>query len=225
MKKSVMVVDSVAVKKRPGIRKRQKERRPGQILEAAFTEFSEKGYAGARVVDVARRVGVTKGTVYFYFPTKADLFKAVVRTRLNPVFKRIEAMASEDPSESATALLRRHIVAGYDEFVRNAQSVEFMRLMLVEGSRVPEIVEFYVSDLMGHGYKGIQDVLKRGVASGEFRPDALEIFGRFPEMLLSPAIHINMMRLMVGDRATVDIERYMEAHVDLILNGLNARGD
>ena len=62
---------------RVGIRKRQKQLRPGQILEAAFTEFSEKGYAGARIVDVARRVGVTKGTVYFYFPTKADLFKAV----------------------------------------------------------------------------------------------------------------------------------------------------
>ncbi len=223
MKKCVMVGGSTATKKRPGIRKRQKERRPGQILEAAFTEFSEKGYAGARVVDVARRVGVTKGTVYFYFPTKADLFKAVVRTRLNPIFKRIEAMSAEDPSESASALLRRHIVAGYNEFVRTPQSVEFMRLMLVEGSRVPEIVDFYVSDLMGHGYKGIQDVLERGVASGEFRPDALEIFGKFPEMLLSPAIHINMMHLMIGDRARMDIESYVEAHIDLVLNGLKKR--
>lgn len=208
--------------KRPGIRKRQKERRPGQILEAAFAEFSEKGYAGARVVDVARRVGVTKGTVYFYFPTKADLFKAVVRTRLNPILQRIDKMSTEDPTESASSLLRRHIVAGYNEFVRNPQSVEFLRLMLVEGSRVPEIVDFYVSDLMGHGYKGIASVLKRGVESGEFRPDILEKFADFPDIVLSPAMQINLRYLMVGDRANIDIDRYMEAHIDLVLNGLKA---
>jgi AcrR family transcriptional regulator len=223
MKKCVMLGASKTTNGRPpGLRKRQKERRPGQILEAAFAEFSEKGYAGARVVDVARRVGVTKGTVYFYFPTKADLFKAVVRTRLRPVLERIAQMSTEDPTESASSLLRRHIIAGYNEFVRNPQSIEFFRLMLVEGSRVPEIVDFYVNELMGHGYKGIEDVLKRGVESGEFRPDVLERFGEFPQIVLSPSMQVNLMYLMVGDRANIDIDRYMEAHVDLVLNGLRA---
>ena len=207
---------------RVGIRKRQKEQRPGQILDAAFTEFSEKGYAGARVVDVARRVGVTKGTVYFYFPTKADLFKAVVRTHLQPIFERIENMSAEDPTESATSLLRRQIKAGYDEFVRSPQSVEFMRLMVIEGSRVPEIVDFYVNDLMGHGYQSLIDLLKRGVENGEFRSDAIECFGEFPNLIFSPAIHINMMQLMVGGTASIDIDRYMEAHIDLVLNGLRS---
>lgn len=205
---------------RPGVRKRQKEQRPGQILEAAFAEFSEKGYAGARVVDVARRVGVTKGTVYFYFPSKADLFKAVVRTHLNPILERIERMSTENPGESASDLLRRQIKAGYDEFIRNPQSVEFLRLLLVEGSRVPEIVDFYVTDLMGHDHNAIKDVLKRGVETGEFRPDVLDRFGEFPDMITSPGMLINMMQLMVGDRANIDIDRYMNAHIDLVLNGL-----
>lgn len=222
MKLCIMLGEADISKNRPGVRKRQKERRPGQILEAAFAEFSEKGYAGARVVDVARRVGVTKGTVYFYFPTKADLFKAVVRTRLNPILERIEQMSAEDPRESASDLLRRQIKAGYDEFIRNPQSVEFMRLLLVEGSRVPEIVDFYVTDLMGHSHQSIKNVLKRGVEAGEFRPDVLERFGEFPDMILSPGMQINMMQLMVGDRANIDIDRYMEAHIDLVLNGLKS---
>ncbi len=207
---------------RTGIRKRQKEQRPGQILDAAFTEFSEKGYAGARIVDVARRVGVTKGTVYFYFPTKADLFKAVVRTHLQPIFERMENLSAENPNESASNLLRRQISAGYHEFVKSPQSVEFMRLMVIEGSRVPEIVDFYVNDLMGHGYETLLAVLKRGVASGEFRSDTLEKFAEFPNIIFSPAMHINMMQLMVGDKASIDVDRYMEAHIDLILHGLKA---
>ena len=217
-----MLGDPDISNQRVGIRKRQKEQRPGQILEAAFAEFSEKGYAGARVVDVARRVGVTKGTVYFYFPTKADLFKAVVRTHLQPIFERIEKLSAEDPAESATSLLRRQIKAGYDEFVCSPQSVEFMRLMVIEGSRVPEIVDFYVNDLMGHGYQSLIDLLKRGVENGEFRSDAIEAFGEFPNLIFSPAIHINMMQLMVGDTASIDIDRYMEAHINLVLNGLRA---
>jgi len=217
-----MLGDTDISNQRVGIRKRQKEQRPGQILEAAFAEFSEKGYAGARVVDVARRVGVTKGTVYFYFPTKADLFKAVVRTHLQPIFERIEKLSAEDPRESATSLLRRQIKAGYDEFVCSPQSVEFMRLMVIEGSRVPEIVDFYVNDLMGHGHQSLIDLLKRGVENGEFRSDAIEVFGEFPNLIFSPAIHINMMQLMVGDTASIDIDRYMEAHINLVLNGLRA---
>ncbi|HKJ73274.1 MAG TPA: TetR/AcrR family transcriptional regulator [Alphaproteobacteria bacterium] len=217
-----MVARTKASSKSTGIRKRQKEQRPGQILEAAFTEFSEKGYAGARVVDVARRVGVTKGTVYFYFPTKADLFKAVVRTHLNPILERIEGLSAEDPAETATNLLRRQIKAGYAEFVRSPQAVEFLRLMVIEGSRVPEIVDFYVNDLMGHGYQSIIDVLERGVKNGEFRANVLEKFAAFPNIILSPAMQINMMQLMVGDRANIDIDQYMEAHIDLVLNGLKA---
>jgi AcrR family transcriptional regulator len=208
--------------RRPGIRKRQKERRPGQILEAAFAEFSEKGYAGARVVDVARRVGVTKGTVYFYFPTKADLFKAVVRSHLNPIRQRIESMSMEDPKESASALLSRQIRVGYDEFILNPQAIEFLRFLVVEGSRVPEIVDFYVSDLVGHGYESIRQVLKRGAETGEFRPDVLKRFGEFPDMILSPMRHMAMMQLVVGDRANIDIDRYIKAHIDLVLNGLGS---
>jgi AcrR family transcriptional regulator len=58
---------------------RRKEARPGEILAAALEAFVERGYAATKLEDVARRAGITKGTMYLYFATKADLFEAVVR--------------------------------------------------------------------------------------------------------------------------------------------------
>ena len=65
-------------------RKRRKEQRPEEILNAALEEFIAKGYAGTRLDDVARRAGISKGLVYVYFDTKEDLFEAVIRTFLVP---------------------------------------------------------------------------------------------------------------------------------------------
>ena len=59
-------------------RARRKTQRPGEILEAAFDAFAERGFAATRMEDVAARAGVTKGAIYFYFKTKECLFEAMV---------------------------------------------------------------------------------------------------------------------------------------------------
>ncbi|TLF42683.1 helix-turn-helix transcriptional regulator, partial [Halomonas urmiana] len=61
---------------------RRKEARPGELLEAALDLFVEKGFAATRVDDVAARAGVSKGTLFLYFPSKEELFKAVVRENI-----------------------------------------------------------------------------------------------------------------------------------------------
>ena len=58
---------------------RRKQARPAEILDAALKVFAEKGYAGARMDDIARRAGVTKGTIYLYFENKEAVFKSLVR--------------------------------------------------------------------------------------------------------------------------------------------------
>jgi len=63
-------------------RSRRKQARPGELLAAALELFTEKGFAATRVDEVARRAGVSKGTLFLYFPSKEDLFKAVVRENL-----------------------------------------------------------------------------------------------------------------------------------------------
>jgi AcrR family transcriptional regulator len=57
--------------------KRRKSSRPGEILNAARVVFAEKGFMGTRMADIATIAGVTKGTIYLYFPSKEFLLEVV----------------------------------------------------------------------------------------------------------------------------------------------------
>ena len=67
---------------------RRKEARPGELLDAALDLFVERGYAATHVEAVAARAGVSKGTLFLYFPSKQELFKAVVRENIAGRFQR-----------------------------------------------------------------------------------------------------------------------------------------
>src|SRR5580765_1829836 len=84
---------------------RRKEARPSEILDAALKEFAEKGYAGARMDDIARRAGVTKGTIYLYFENKEAVFKTLVRDTIGATLAGVTANA-RDVQGSAKDLLR-----------------------------------------------------------------------------------------------------------------------
>ena len=73
-----------------GARARRKAERPGEILEAAFEEFAQRGFAATRLEDIAERAGVTRGAVYFYFENKEEVFVAMVRELSRPLHAEIE---------------------------------------------------------------------------------------------------------------------------------------
>src|SRR6266508_6964415 len=73
--------------------RRRKNARPEEIVAAALDVFVERGFAATKLEDVARRAGVTKGTIYLYFENKEALFKAVVRETIVPVIAKGEALA------------------------------------------------------------------------------------------------------------------------------------
>ncbi|MDD2692944.1 MAG: helix-turn-helix domain containing protein, partial [Simplicispira sp.] len=87
-------------------RERRKEARPGELLDAALDLFVEKGYAATRVDDVAARAGVSKGTLFLYFPSKEELFKAVVRENIAGRFP--EWNAEVDQFQGSTADMLRY---------------------------------------------------------------------------------------------------------------------
>src|SRR2546430_11962234 len=74
--------------------RRRKDDRPAEILSAALDCFAERGFAATRLDDIAARAGVSKGTLYLYFPGKEELFKALVREELLPNVERLEAAAA-----------------------------------------------------------------------------------------------------------------------------------
>ena len=68
-------------------RERRKEARPGELLDAALALFVDRGFAATRVEEVAARAGVSKGTLFLYFQSKEDLFKAVIRENIASLFR------------------------------------------------------------------------------------------------------------------------------------------
>src|SRR6186997_3126741 len=101
----------VAVKSKPKPKRkrlprwqRRKEARPAEIIAAALDVFVERGFAATKLEEVARRAGVTKGTVYLYFESKEALFKAVVRETIVPIFVRGEQMVAEHRGSAGVLL-------------------------------------------------------------------------------------------------------------------------
>jgi AcrR family transcriptional regulator len=75
-----------------------KEERRREILDAAFVEFSNKGYAGASMEAIARRARASKETLYAWFENKETLFNTLFASRLDRIVSRVAAAAEADPS-------------------------------------------------------------------------------------------------------------------------------
>src|SRR5262245_29790258 len=119
---------------RNGTKDRRTERRDA-ILDAALEEFAAKGFAAARLDEVANRAGVAKGTIYLYFEDKEALFHELLRSMLSPLVSAIET--------APVANLPVRVVAEMitDIFVREVygtRRAEVIRLILSEGPRFPQ---------------------------------------------------------------------------------------
>ena len=198
---------------KPSLREReQKLQRQEQILSAALEEFGANGYAATRLEDVAKRAGIAKGTIYLYFRDKERLFRAVVRTLIQ---KRIDALSGTF-SGSAEELLRELLSQMY-QVVRNAKARSIVRMLIAEGSRFPQLADIYHREVIGRGLNRIRRVLKKGVATGEFRQTKA---AQFPQILVAPGVLAIVWQLLHGERHRLDLDAYSKAHLEFVLNSL-----
>ena len=199
-------------------RRRRKEARPSEIIEAGLLEFSENGFAGTRLEDVATRAGIAKGTIYRYFDSKEALFEAAVLSRVTPVIDGVEAMVDAFPGSSAD-LLGLVLARIYGEIVGSDVHV-LMRIIISEGARFPAISEAYYRRTVAKGRALIGRIVTRGVARGEFRAGAA---ADLPMVAVAPAIMAAVWRMTFEQFDPVPPERFLAAHLDLVLYGLVER--
>ncbi len=150
-------------------RRRDPEIRPQQILDAAIEIFGENGFAGARTDDIAHKAGVAKGTIFLYFPTKDDLFKAVVRREIIARIEDAERMSADAPAMSAREFLRVFLTKYYAS-TKTKQALRMLRMVMGELHKHPELARFYGSEVIERAWGLLAAAVRRGVASGEFRP-------------------------------------------------------
>ncbi len=201
-------------------RKRRKAARPAEIIEAALQEFAANGYAATRLEDVARRAGVAKGTIYLYFDGKQALFMAVVRSFASPTFDMLGGLVDSYPG-TAGDLLRELFRILHMKFV-NSEMRSIMKIMIAEGEKFPELTEFYYRENVSRALPIMKRIVDRGIASGEFRKGAV---ADLPQVIVAPAIMAALWKMTFEPYAPIEPERFYEAHVDLVLNGLLAGRD
>lgn len=160
--------------------RRLPEERPRQILLAAIEVFGENGIAGAKLEEIAARAGVSKGTIYLYFPSKEDLFREVVRQLLVPA---IAAVERELVDGTAAEQLERYLRLHWAHFDGPA-SAGWVRLVFTELHKHPDLAQFYFDEAIAKSNRVLGDVIRRGTARGEFRP-------------LDPIVAISMIKAIL----------------------------
>jgi AcrR family transcriptional regulator len=147
--------------------RRLPEERPKQILAAALAVFGEHGLAASRLEDIARRAGLSKGTIYLYFPNKEELFREMVR---HTVVSQIEegerqfGVITGSATDALTEYMRR-----YWAFIRSEQFAPLFRLIHAEIHNFPDLARFYAEEVVARGQRLIASIIARGMATGEFR--------------------------------------------------------
>jgi AcrR family transcriptional regulator len=203
------------------IPRRRKDARPAELLDAALDVFAEKGFAAARMEDIAARAGAAKGTVYLYFPSKEAVFEALVRSAIVPNIERAEAMAAAH--RGPVAPLFRQLMALLATVVRDARIVVIPRLLIGELYKFPELARFYQRHVLERGLGLIARVHRRGVASGEFRPQDSDAVAR---LVVAPVLLMAIWRTVFAphDDRPFDPAPVLQAHADTLLRGLAADG-
>lgn len=207
----------------PHKRERRKEARPSELMDAALSLFVEKGFAATRVEEVAQRAGVSKGTLFLYFPSKVDLFKAVVRENIAGRFT--EWNQAFDQFEGSTADLVRYCMLQWWERIGATQASGITKLVISEAQLFPEIATFYRAEVIEPGTALIRRILERGMGRGEFRPVNLD---HAVHSIVAPMIFIILWKHGMGpcchlDGPTaLDPVAFVHSQADILLRGLAA---
>lgn len=199
--------------------RRRKEARPAEIVAAAYEVFAEKGFASAKLDDIAARAGVSKGALYLYFETKQDIFEAVVRDAVGANLDVIEAMASayEGPIED----LLRMMVPRIAGLAADSPLGKVLKMVIGESGNFPEIARIWHDRLISRALGLLSGLIQRAQERGEIRegdPRSHAI------SIISPMLlGVIFRETFVPVGATpFDIPKLMAQHLDTVLPGLLA---
>ncbi|MFL6933845.1 MAG: TetR/AcrR family transcriptional regulator [Xanthobacteraceae bacterium] len=199
-----------------GARAQKSAARREAILAAALDEFSLQGFAAARLDDVARRAGVAKGTIYLHFRDKETLFQELIRSVLSPFVGTLEIALRRDVP---VRVIVGEVVELFVTQVYSTRRKDVIRLILSEGSRFPNLAEFYSREVLSRIMAAVRDLMRRAVARGEIKGDAAV---RFPQLVGAPAVVAILWSSLFEKFEPLDVRAFMHAHLDLLFTGERA---
>lgn len=199
---------------------RRADERPQELLDAALAVFVERGFAAARLEEVARRAGVSKGTVYLYFSGKEELLKALVQSAIVPQLENVEALAREHSGSSRELLIK--MVGAMWRGIALSPLSGIPKLMLSEAGNFPELARFFLEAVIQRHWALMRQVMEEGMANGEFRrlPADLAVRIFVAPMMMAVFWKHSFMPL---EETPLDMDRYFSVALDMSLAGIAAQ--
>jgi TetR/AcrR family transcriptional regulator len=193
------------------------------ILKAALQEFSDKGFDGARVDEIALRSGAQKYLIYYYFKSKDGLFLAVLEHMYATLRKRQKDLSIRDmdPMEGMKKLIvfTARVWLQHPEFLNLLSSENLLGGRHVKGSTALPALYNPLLDT-------IRTLLDRGVALGVFRAD-IDVVDLYISITALPAYYFDRRHTLgaiFGDKlmSPARVKQRIDHSVDMILRYLKA---
>ena len=201
------------------VRQRRKQARPQELLNAALELFVEKGFSATRSDEVAHRAGVSKGTLYLYFPSKEELFKAVVRNNISVLIAEGQQIA--DHFDGPSVQLLRLLMQTWWQRVNDTHAGGIFKIVISEVRNFPELAQFYTDEVMLPAHRLISGTLRRGIERGEFRAVPVD---EATHTLIAPMLFQALHKHSIGACPVLgpDMNPTMliDTQMDLMLHGL-----
>jgi AcrR family transcriptional regulator len=211
-----MMSDETPTRAAPARRRRRKEARPGEIIAAAAAVFSEVGFGAAKLEDVARRAGVAKATLFHYFATKEELFRAVAHSMIDGHLEALRSItAAGEPkfAEFMPALLERTAHA-------SRRLPAALRLLIGEARTFPDLPVLWYEEVGSKLLAALTDAIERSIRNGEIRQGDARLYAF---SLLGPMFSALLFNdLLRNDAsASMDLEAMARQHAEVVLRGLS----
>jgi AcrR family transcriptional regulator len=200
---------------------RRKQARPGEILDAALAVFAERGFAAARMEDIAAKAGVTKGTIYLYFPSKEEVFKSLAREHIG---QNIVAAAEQAKSFDGSVFdFLKLFYARFFEVVLFSEAAVLPKIIIGESGNFPELARFWRAEVIENAMAMLSGVIAKGIARGEVRALPIE---HITKLAVAPVLMCLIWRTtfeQTADRA-FHYDEFLATHWDVFFKGLRPEG-
>lgn len=196
---------------------RRKEARPSEIINAAMDVFVENGFAAANLDDIAKRAGIAKGTLYRYFDTKEDLFRAAARQAMTGNLDAM-AVATQNEQGPLKALLPL-LLARATGKMGDSRVPAFARMVISESRAFPDLARIWHDDVAERVLDLVSGFIARAQARGEVRAGDPRLFAF---SIMGPMVAATLFRDIFGSFSpnVPDMNALAAQHAETVLNGL-----
>ena len=197
--------------------RRRKAERPSEIIDAALAVFAEKGFAAAKLDEIAARAGVSKGALYLYFATKEELFRAVVEQAIAPNLHLIRTAIGAHPGPISDLL--RLIAQRLTDVVERLPVGGVVKMVIGEARNFPELARVWHDQLVAQALGAMTEAIRAAQVRGEVRPGDPRAYA---VQLVAPMLVGVIWRetfVPVGAQP-FDLPALMRQHVETLLTGM-----